>query len=234
MVMKAFCCTEGCQFSPVCYEIRTWQILGFRLESGSRNWKPSRIPQPRWETLLGFLIAWPGMAERFSAGGANSVKRSMAVLAISLGLRASEVLGSRCKHVDWLNQRLCVEQRIYRQQVDTTKTSGSSAELHLDASVLRLLKEWRHASQFNEDEDWMFASPVQLGRLPISCPWFWRSFRDAAIEAGVGPLGTHTLRHTYRSWIDLVGTPVAAQQKLMRHSDIRTTMNVYGDDERLR
>jgi integrase len=26
-----------------------------------------------------------------------------------------------------------------------------------------------------------------------------------------------------------VGTPVAVQQKLMRHADIRTTMNVYGD-----
>jgi hypothetical protein len=29
--------------------------------------------------------------------------------------------------------------------------------------------------------------------------------------------------------MDAVGTPVAVQQKLMRHSDIRTTMNVYGD-----
>ena len=40
---------------------------------------------------------------------------------------------------------------------------------------------------------------------------------------------THTMRHTYRSWLDAVGTSVAVQQKLMRHADIRTTMNVYGD-----
>lgn len=26
-----------------------------------------------------------------------------------------------------------------------------------------------------------------------------------------------------------MGTPVGVQQKLMRHADIRTTMNVYGD-----
>jgi integrase len=26
-----------------------------------------------------------------------------------------------------------------------------------------------------------------------------------------------------------VGTAVAVQQKMMRHSDIRTTMNIYGD-----
>jgi integrase len=34
---------------------------------------------------------------------------------------------------------------------------------------------------------------------------------------------------SYRSWLDAVGTPIAVQQKLMRHSDIRTTLNIYGD-----
>jgi integrase len=29
--------------------------------------------------------------------------------------------------------------------------------------------------------------------------------------------------------LDAVGTPVGVQQKLMRHADIRTTMNIYGD-----
>jgi len=42
-------------------------------------------------------------------------------------------------------------------------------------------------------------------------------------------VSTHSMRHTYRSWLDAVGTPVAVQQKLMRHADIRTTMNTYGD-----
>lgn len=36
-------------------------------------------------------------------------------------------------------------------------------------------------------------------------------------------------RHSYRMWIDAIGTPIGVQQKLMRHSDIRTTMNIYGD-----
>ena len=48
-------------------------------------------------------------------------------------------------------------------------------------------------------------------------------------ERGVGKLSTHTMRHSYRAWLDAVGTPVAVQQKLMRHADIRTTMNIYGD-----
>jgi integrase len=48
-------------------------------------------------------------------------------------------------------------------------------------------------------------------------------------QSGYRQLGTHSLRHTYRSWLDSVGTPVGVQQRLMRHADIRTTMNVYGD-----
>ena len=47
--------------------------------------------------------------------------------------------------------------------------------------------------------------------------------------SGIGKLGTHSMRHAYRSWLDAVGTPIAVQQKLMRHADIRTTMNTYGD-----
>lgn len=39
---------------------------------------------------------------------------------------------------------------------------------------------------------------------------------------------THIPSHVPR-WIDAVGTPIGVQQKLMRHSDIRTTMNIYGD-----
>jgi integrase len=37
------------------------------------------------------------------------------------------------------------------------------------------------------------------------------------------------MRHTYRARLDAVGTSIAVQQKLMRHADIRTTMNIYGD-----
>jgi len=53
-------------------------------------------------------------------------------------------------------------------------------------------------------------------------------YQKAAGAADIGSLGTHSLRHTYRSWLDGIGTGIAVQQRLMRHADIRTTMNVYG------
>ena len=44
----------------------------------------------------------------------------------------------------------------------------------------------------------------------------------------LGPIGWHTFRHTYRSWLDETGAPMKVQQELMRHASIQTTMNVYG------
>jgi integrase len=35
-------------------------------------------------------------------------------------------------------------------------------------------------------------------------------------------------RHTYRSWLDALGSPIRVQQRMMRHSSITTTAN-YGD-----
>jgi integrase len=61
-------------------------------------------------------------------------------------------------------------------------------------------------------------------------PWVWQAFQKAGVKSGIGNMGTHSLRHSYRSWLDAVGTAIAVQQKLMRHSDIRTTMNIYGGD----
>ena len=65
--------------------------------------------------------------------------------------------------------------------------------------------------------------------MPWSYPHIMRVLKAAATRAGIDRIGTHTFRHSFRSWLDAIGTPIALQQKLMRHPDIRTTMNVYGD-----
>jgi len=131
--------------------------------------------------------------------------------------------------VDWLNGKLRVERGIVEQHVDDVKTDGSRKALSVARELLERLKLWKQATQFPAEEDWVFASPVKLGRLPYSYTGVWRELQRAAEAAGIGHLGTHAFRHTYRSWLDAVGTPIAVQQKLMRHSDIRTTMNIYGD-----
>jgi len=153
----------------------------------------------------------------------------MALLCVSLGLRISEALALKWGDVDSLGAKLRVERGIVCQKVDTPKTAESRKLMTVDAALLELLKTWKQSTQFSSQDDWMFASPVQLGRLPWSYDAIWRVYQKAAKAAGNGSIGTHTMRHTFRSWLDSVGTQVGVQQKLMRHADIRTTMNVYGD-----
>jgi len=155
--------------------------------------------------------------------------RTIALVCVCFGLRISECLALKWHDVDWLNGRLRIERGIVRQQVDDVKTIYSQKQMSIDPEVIEMLKARKQATQFSAEEDWVFASPIRHGRLPWSYPHIWRVFQKAASEAGIGKLGTHTMRHSYRSWMDAVGTPIAVQQKLMRHTDIRTTMNVYGD-----
>jgi len=154
---------------------------------------------------------------------------TMALVSVCLGLRVSELLALKWRDIDWLGAKLNIERGIIKQIVDDVKTDSSRKSLTIDKELLEALRVWKQTTQFSADEDWMFASPLKLGRLPYSYTGFWRELERAAKEAGIGHVGTHAFRHTYRSWLDAVGTPIAVQQKLMRHSDIRTTMNIYGD-----
>jgi len=155
--------------------------------------------------------------------------RTIGLMCVCFGLRISECLALRWTDVDWLNGKLSIERGIVRQIVDDVKTDGSRKTFVIADELLKVLERWKQATPFPAAQDWVFASPLKLGRLPYSFTGVWRELQRAASAAGIGHLGTHAFRHTYRSWLDAVGTPIAVQQKLMRDSDIRTTLNVYGD-----
>jgi len=65
--------------------------------------------------------------------------------------------------------------------------------------------------------------PTPNGKRPLLHEERWKA------AGKYGSVGWHTFRHTYRSWLDDIGAPVGVQQKLMRHAQISTTMNVYGN-----
>lgn len=156
------------------------------------------------------------------------VIRVIAIVCGCLGLRISEALALRWSDLDCLRKRLSIERGIVCQVEDEVKTECSERPMPIDPSLLDVLLKWKGQTAFAAPDDWIFASPAKLGRLPMSYPWVWRVFQNAADRAGIARFGVHTLRHSYRSWLDAVGTELAVQQKLMRHADIRTTMS-YGD-----
>jgi integrase len=154
---------------------------------------------------------------------------TLALLSVCLGLRISEALALKWADVDWLGSQLSVRRGIVEQVVGDVKTEGSARSFVLTVQLLERLSTWKQQSNFSGAEDWIFASPIKLGRLPYSYTGVWRELVRASTAAKIGHLGTHAFRHTHRAWLDAVGTSIAVQQKMMRHTDIRTTMNIYGD-----
>ena len=178
--------------------------------------KPRSLTVEEFQTLLGTL-------------GKDTCWRTILLLTVSFGLRISELLGLKWSDVDWLNKTIRIERGVVKQIVDNVKTTCSSRTMICADELLEVLKQWRQTTQFSTPDDWMFASPVKLGRQPYGYTHVWRTLGNAAKVAGIAHVSSHVFRHTHRSWLDSVGTPVGVQQKLMRHADIRTTMNIYGD-----
>jgi hypothetical protein len=70
----------------------------------------------------------------------------------------------------------------------------------------------------------------QLLVIPSLAPHPVQTNRESPRHGYFGDLSSPPQRQvTYRSWLDSVGTSMGVQQKLMRHAQIATTMNVYGN-----
>jgi integrase len=179
-----------------------------------------RVRQPRSLSVAEFQRLAAHLQQPF---------RTIALMCVCFGLRISEALALKWNDIDWLNAKLSIQRGIVRQRVGDTKTAYSERPLTIAPEMMTILKEWKQETQFSGAEDWVFASPAQLGRLPWSADSVNDAYGKAATAAGIEHVSSHSMRHSYRSWLDAVGTPVAVQQKLMRHADIRTTMNIYGD-----
>ncbi len=155
--------------------------------------------------------------------------RTMAILDLATGLRCSELFALKWCDVVWGDLVLLVRRAIVDGIVSDVKTKYSKAGMPLDPALAEMLLNWQRKTLFKKPEDWVFASPFKAGKMP------WRSWgvqqrqlAPAGIRCGIGRIGWHTFRHTFRSLLDETGAPMKVQQELMRHADIRTTMNVYG------
>ncbi len=155
--------------------------------------------------------------------------RTMVIVAMCLGLRVSELAALKWSDLDWDGLRLMVQRAVVAGRVGDVKTQYSQKRMPLDPALAEVLLNWKMQSRFSKDTDWVFASPYQNGRLPHT-PWNLqqRYLKPAAERAGLGKgIGWHTFRHSYSTMLRQLGVDVKVQQELLRHSDIRTTLNVY-------
>jgi integrase len=183
---------------------------------------------------------------------------TMVVIAQCLGLRAEEILALHWSDVSFERLIVRVSRAVVSGRIKTVKTEYSEDELPLDPDFATVLLDWKtrapasalmfpsHVTGRN-----FHASPIQqdyirpAGCCLVACPncsatsGMWCKDENGKrvglhderwdSAGSFGHVGWHTFRHTYRSWLDATGAPLGVQQKLMRHAQISTTMNVYGN-----
>jgi integrase len=153
--------------------------------------------------------------------------RTMVLVAGCLGLRVSEIMGLRWEDINFANMTMLVQRSVVHGRVGDVKTEYSKDRLPLDPALVEVLL--LHRDRCVEYCDgWLFANP-DTGR-PYHQEQIQKThLKSAAVAAGIsGRVGWHTFRHSYRAWLDAVGSSVSVQQGLMRHASVQTTMNVYG------
>jgi integrase len=137
------------------------------------------------------------------------------------------MLGLRWEDLDWKSLRVKIQRSWTYGRVEDVKTEGSEKWLPLDTNLADILR--RHRERMPDtllETGWVFVSPF-TGK-----PWWAHKLvryhlRPAAEKAKIGRIGWHTFRHTYSTLLHAYGTDMKVQQELLRHSDIRTTMNIY-------
>ena len=150
--------------------------------------------------------------------------RTMAIVAMCTGLRVSEVLALRWEHIDFSAGVIMVQQGVVSGRIGKVKTEASQDEIPIDPSFAQLLL----GRLEGQPKGLVFPSHV-TGRSYHAGILQQKILRPKGEEIGIPKLGWHTFRHAYRSLLDEAGAPIGVQQKLMRHSNVATTMNVYGN-----
>ena len=150
----------------------------------------------------------------------------MSELSCYLGLRICEVLGLMWEDFDQDAKTLSIRRSAVDGYVADVKTEASRDVIPLSGEFISFILRWQQIAPLSA-EGWMFPSIV-TGRPYHAGILLRRHLTPLASKIGVPRLGWHTFRHTFRSWLDAVGTAVGVQQKMMRHADVATTMNIYG------
>ena len=149
-----------------------------------------------------------------------------------LGLRVSETLALQWPDFDWdEDEGALTINRVFThgelQELPKTEAGGDPLPIYKELGVLLL--DWKRRQPPVEDgqPEWVFPSP-RTGHCYSDSTILSKYLKPAAVKLGIAGFGWYTLRHSYKSWLAAAHVNPAHMKDLMRHSDISTTMDVYG------
>jgi integrase len=149
-----------------------------------------RTPVPVTLTAGEFRTLFDALHER---------ERAIGMICATTGLRISEVLGLKWEDIRFEAGVANVLRSVVDGSVGPCKTEISQQPVPLDSLTLGELQSWRVVCLYPLDSDWVFASRLLFGRMPVwSNASRQKVLQPAAREAGITkPIGWHTFRHTY-------------------------------------
>jgi len=159
----------------------------------------------------------------------NIRERTLVLLAASTGLRQSELFGLKWGDLDFSQGTMNVTRSIVYGVVGPCKTESSQKPVPVHPLVAGALLLWRRHSTYIKQDDWIFASRRHRGRHPFWGQAILRKYvRPVAEKVGIQKcIGWHTFRHMYSTLLRSVGTEFKVMQELLRHSSLRSTLDVY-------
>ena len=124
---------------------------------------------------------------------------------------------------------MSVTRSIVYGVVGPCKTESSQKPVPLHQALARALVAWRNCSTYTKPDDWVFANKRYRGRRPYWGQAILRKYiRPAAQRVGIQKrFGWHTFRHSYSTLLRSVGTEFKVMQELLRHSSLRSTLDIY-------
>jgi integrase len=169
----------------------------------------------------------------------NPLHYTIVLTCAATALRASEIVSLRWSDILWNDGQIRISKRWAKGEDGETKTEASNGYVPMHPVLAEYLKEWRAQSPYSKVDDFAFPSLVKDGKVPISASMFVKDYlRPAAVGAGVllakgQRFGLHNLRHSLSNWLVNKGkVDPKTVQGMLRHSDIRTTLNLYTQDDR--
>ncbi len=155
--------------------------------------------------------------------------RVIVLLAGSTGLRRGEIIALRWRDIDFKACQADVQRSIWHNVEGDTKTEVSCKPVPLPVFVVDELRQWREASLYKSEDDFVFPSILKNGEQAISPESILkREIRPALDRIGVTKrVGYHTFRHTLASLLGSLGVNVKTTQELLRHANPSITMRIY-------
>jgi len=193
---------------------------------------PPRVPRRREQWLD------VDQARRLLAAAAGDPLEALFVLALTTGMRQSELLGLKWEDVDLANGTLRVRralQRVPGQGFVETEPKSATSRRQIALTPLGLAALKRHRAQQNEQR--LAAGPAWENHELVFCNGVGRPIEHTNLlrrsywplleRAGLPRIRFHDLRHSTASLLGSLNVPAKIIQEVMGHSQISVTMDVY-------